>query len=87
MFACPCCNCLTFEALPNGSFEICPVCGWEDDNVQNDDPDYEGGANGISLNQARKNFLKFGAKTNEYTKHVRNPFEEEINPVARWGEE
>jgi hypothetical protein len=34
-------------------FEICPLCGWEDDDIQNDDPDYAGGANKLSLNDYR----------------------------------
>ena len=33
--------------------DICNFCGWEDDSVQNDDPDYMGGANYMSLNQYR----------------------------------
>lgn len=39
-------------------FEVCPVCGWEDDGVQRDDPDYGGGANHMSVNQARKAFAE-----------------------------
>ena len=35
-------------------FAICECCGWEDDGVQNDDPDYIGGANKMSLNQYKK---------------------------------
>ena len=35
---------------------ICDVCRWEDDPVQFDDRDFEGGANGPSLNQAREFF-------------------------------
>jgi hypothetical protein len=34
-------------------FEICPLCDWQDDNVQNADPDYAGGANEMSLNEYR----------------------------------
>lgn len=34
---------------------------WEDDNVQFENPDYEGGANRVSLRHAQKNFLAFGA--------------------------
>ncbi len=34
--------------------EVCVFCGWEDDGVQNDDPDYTGGANKLSLNQYKK---------------------------------
>jgi hypothetical protein len=37
----------------SGTYEICPVCGWEDDPVQYDDPAYADGANAISLADAR----------------------------------
>ena len=40
-----------------GGYEICDVCDWEDDPVQFGEPDYAGGANKISLNQARKEWL------------------------------
>ncbi len=61
---CPVCgtNSFTKENFP-GSYEICEVCGWEDDSVQFDDPDFEGGANDPSLNQARINFKKRGKAT------------------------
>ncbi|TAP43909.1 CPCC family cysteine-rich protein [Arthrobacter sp. S39] len=32
-FPCSCCGYLAFDEQP-GSYEICPVCGWEDDIVQ-----------------------------------------------------
>ena len=35
-------------------FYICEYCGWEDDSLQNDEPDYFGGANEMSLNQYRE---------------------------------
>ena len=34
-------------------YEVCPVCGWEDDGLQRDNPDYAGGANRMSLNEAK----------------------------------
>ncbi len=37
--------------------DICELCGWEDDAVQNDNPNYIGGANIMSLNQYRKFWL------------------------------
>ena len=76
-FPCPCCGYLTFDEEPCGTFEICPVCCWEDDNVQNDDPNYDGGANGISLNEAKENFAKYGAIKKELVQDVRNPLPEE----------
>ncbi|MEG0407126.1 MAG: CPCC family cysteine-rich protein [Acinetobacter sp.] len=77
-YACPCCSYLTFGELPDGSFEICPVCFWEDDNVQNEDPDYAGGANAISLNIAKQNFQLYGAAKKEALTYVRRPLDEEI---------
>lgn len=49
---CPCCG----QYLRNFTedFGICEVCGWEEDCVQEDDPDYIGGANNMSLNQSKK---------------------------------
>jgi len=35
-------------------FDICDKCGWQDDGVQNADPNYKGGANKMSLIEARK---------------------------------
>jgi len=48
---CPCCYQHHFEY--DNNFETCPVCKWQDDGVQRDDPDYPGGANKLSLNQFR----------------------------------
>lgn len=55
-FTCPVCGYLTRENASFGTFEICPICGWEDDNVQYDHPDSESGANRVSLNQAKQNY-------------------------------
>nr|WP_281362431.1 CPCC family cysteine-rich protein [Pararobbsia alpina] len=51
LYPCPCCNSLMLFEL--GNYEICEVCGWEDDPVQSADPAFAGGANANSLNQAR----------------------------------
>ena len=71
-FACPCCAHLTLEEAPPGTYAICPVCFWEDDFVQFRDPDYEGGANGVSLAEARENFRAFGACSEADKAHVRS---------------
>lgn len=54
-YLCPCCKKYVFADGP-GSFEICPVCSWEDDRVQAENPDYKGGANKMSLNECIKKF-------------------------------
>lgn|GEM_PF-260738 len=53
---CPVCEEHGFSQ--EGSYEICPVCGWEDDRLQLKNPDYESGANRMSLNRARKAYAE-----------------------------
>ena len=77
---CPVCACLTLSVRPPGSHDICPVCFWEDDPVQADDPDYAGGANAASLIEARANYAAFGASDTRLREHVRPPLPEEIPP-------
>ena len=55
---CPCCDSLT--VYEPGGYEICEVCGWEDDPVQSRDPDYVGGANGECLRDARLRWASRG---------------------------
>jgi hypothetical protein len=66
---------------PPGTFEICPVCNWEDDNVQAADPKLRGGANEMSLEQARLNFATFGAISKSALGRVRRPLANEV-PVG-----
>lgn len=47
-FPCPACGFLTFDEPP-GIYNICSICGWEDDHVQLAHPRLQGGANKKSL--------------------------------------
>ncbi len=76
-FACPCCGYRTFKQNPNGTYDICEVCFWEDDPIQLDDPNHKGGANRVSLRQGQKNFLEFGACEKEMIKNARPPTKRE----------
>lgn len=53
---CPCCRHLTLAF--RGGFEMCRVCGWEDDGQDDHDADLvNGGPNGsMSLTEARQRF-------------------------------
>ena len=78
MCPCPCCGFLTMEGPTRDTYVICPICDWEDDPVQFDDPDFGGGANHVSLNEARINYIKFGASDKSSFKRVRPPLPDEI---------
>ncbi len=54
MYKCPCCQNYTLGEKPPGTFEICNICNWEDDNVQYYDLEFKGGANDSSLKEAKK---------------------------------
>ena len=76
-YKCPCCGYFTFESKPGESYDICEVCYWEDDPVQLADPTFEGGANLVSLRQARANYKAFGASSREVLSLVRKPRRDE----------
>ena len=81
-FACACCGFLTLStAAGEGSYELCPVCYWEDDGVQFADPDYPGGANDPTLNEARENYRSMGASERCFVNDVRAPRPEEHPPA------
>ncbi len=81
--ACEVCGFYTFFSNQRGRYFICPVCFWEDDEFHKDPdepcsgPNYE-----ISVNQARRNYCKFGASRKEDIPHVRKPRPEEIPSYA-----
>lgn len=52
-YPCPACGFLVF-AEPPGSYDICPLCCWEDDEVQLRHPALRGGANESSLVEAQR---------------------------------
>lgn len=54
---CKCCG--KHELNKNSLFEVCPICGWESDPVQEDNPNMEGGgANELSLNEHKEKYKK-----------------------------
>ncbi len=55
-FKCPVCGKYEFEDV--NDFGICPECGWENDVTQFEDPKYAGGANHMSLNEARATYAR-----------------------------
>ena len=77
-YKCECCGYWTLSS--RGMYEICPVCRWEDDPTgQRDGPDTHSGPNHMSINEARRNFARFGAISEERRKHAREPATDELD--------
>jgi hypothetical protein len=76
-FPCPCCGYLTFPDPP-GSYDICPICSWEDDVSQLRFVRMVGGANRACLIDAQRNFEKCGASGPNMQKRVRRPQLEDV---------
>ncbi|KDN20012.1 CPCC family cysteine-rich protein [Amycolatopsis rifamycinica] len=69
-YPCPCCGHRTYTERP-GSYEICSVCFWEDDDIQLRWPDRPGGANSLSLIDAQRAYAEMGAMEYRFTGIVR----------------
>ncbi len=69
---------LTLDNKPPGTFQICAVCRWEDDNLQAKDIDYAGGANRVSLREARSNYAQIGVAKPRSAAHARPPRDDEV---------
>ncbi len=50
---CACCG--KAFVLP---FAYCPICGWANDDIQNENEDFEGGENLMSLKQAKQAYAE-----------------------------
>jgi len=67
---CPCCGYRTIT----GTFDICGICGWEHDPVQESRPYHDNlGPNKVTLEEAQRNFAAFGAKSREALADARKP--------------
>ncbi|MFB9413942.1 CPCC family cysteine-rich protein [Dactylosporangium matsuzakiense] len=75
-YPCVCCGHLTLDEPP-GSYEICPVCFWEDDLIQLRWPDWYGGANRPCLIEAQQNFRRFAACDERSRRHTRPALNDE----------
>jgi hypothetical protein len=81
-YQCPCCGYYTLESKTH-NYEICPVCYWEDDPHQYKDPEFHGGANHMSLNDARENYKKLEVCDEKMKSYVRQPKKDEMHGYQR----
>ena len=76
MNPCPCCGYLVFDEPP-GSYDICPICSWEDDLSQLRFP-VTTGANHVSLIDAQRNYARDGVCESRLHSHVRQPKDSDV---------
>ena len=82
-YPCPCCGHRVLGAMP-GSYEICPICFWEDDGIQFRWVAMAGGANKVSLIEAQRDYQDFGAGHDPGRRCARPPTEDEpLDPAWR----
>ena len=68
MKQCPCCE--HYSLAERGKCLVCPVCFWEDDCLDPENPDWDEASDlndDMNLRQARINFEKFGAWKPEFS--------------------
>lgn len=71
-YPCPCCGYQTLDSSPPGSYEICPICFWEDTST--DPYDYRTwNSNQVSLRDAQHNFSQFSVCELHWRDAVRPP--------------
>lgn len=80
---CPCCGYYTIVSEDEIVTDICEVCLWQYDEVAHANPEKNIGANKISLNEAKENFMQFGVSKKKYIgKNIAHlPRENEITEV------
>ena len=78
-FPCPCCGYLILAKPSPGSYELCPICCWEDSNREDDWT----GSNEATLAQAKANFQAFGACEEAWLDVVRAPTDDDER-VVHW---
>jgi len=76
MIKCPVCKGYDFNE--DNDFDVCDICGWENDGMQLDDPDDWGGSNDLTLNSAR---LEYMLLTNLLTSHETQMAQKKHNDV------
>ena len=74
---CPCCGYITIPNKGDALAFICPVCMWEIDCFIKDNDEKSEQNGGLTLNQARENYRKFGVVQESLRKYCRKPNQQE----------
>ena len=78
MIRCPCCGYKTIDDTIYPIVDICEVCFWQYDEIAQTFPDNIVGPNQVSLNEAKNNYISYGACEYRFINLVRPPLKEEF---------
>ena len=81
-YTCPCCGYKTIEEEPPVHMKFVTYVFGKRIHIQFKEPDYEGGANEVSLRQAQENFIVFGACEKRCIELVRKPTSEDVKDAS-----
>ena len=81
-YACCCCGYHVLDDAPQ-SFDVCPVCYWQDAGFDWNMYWWNFAENGLSLEDGRRNFEETGVSNRTSTKCVRSPLPDEL-PRHDW---
>lgn len=78
---CPICG---NNKMKDNICDVCEICGWEDDNIQQSDHNYYGGANHLSVNESRiEYFLLHTEKTKCKTAELKHRYHNSIGDIYK----
>lgn len=81
-YKCSCCGYYTYNApADEDCCYICPVCFWENDAFLSSDNEPSDQNHGMTLKEAKDNYLQFGASSKDMLCYVRPPKDDEKNPL------
>ena len=81
---CPICDKFIFETYCD--YDVCPVCGWENDGVQAWNHNYSGGANALSVNEARIEYFLLKRKdTKEQAMKLQKQYQDACAEIYKRG--
>lgn len=77
---CPCCGFYTIDGDDEVIVDICEVCFWQYDVMGHEHLEEIIGPNSVSLNDARGNYIKYGACNKKFADRgfVRKPLADEL---------
>ncbi|WP_437225940.1 CPCC family cysteine-rich protein [Planctomicrobium sp. SH661] len=78
-YTCPICGHKTLDARCD--WDVCPICFWEDDVLENKGDRTSSANQGLRISEAQANYMVFESCSKDHERSVRSPLpHEELDP-------